>query len=208
MKRIPAHWAPPEGDGNIEKSFGRLSAEPYDFAHVFRGGDCAWPGDFEGRALLAFLCHYHIGGRRIPCMERMMAVLPEHTNRYLFIGEIPNGESVNEQQLSGHNWYLRAMLEYAETFGDPLAAEAAKGVFEHLFLPALPFYDRYPLERGKTDGGVDGHISDTKNGWKLSSDVGCAFMCVDGVSQYYEHTGDPRAAAFLETDRICRERRR
>ena len=193
-----AYSAVSGGKVNIEKNFQRLSAAPYDFEHVLRGGECAWPGDFEGRALLAFLCHYHMSGREIPCMRRLMAALPEHTNEYLFIGDVPDGRTVNEQQLSGHNWYLRALVDWAETFGDDFALRAAKSTFERLYLPALPFYDRYPLERNRHDGGVDGHINDTLNGWKLSSDVGCAFMCLDGISRYFALTDDSRAAAFIE----------
>ncbi|MBQ6020429.1 MAG: hypothetical protein IJL26_09665 [Clostridia bacterium] len=198
MKRNPALWTAPDEDEAARKNELRLSAEPYAFPGVFRGGGYAWPGDFEGRALLAFLCHCRIGGRKIPALTQMMETLPEHANKFLFIGDAPDGKTVNEQQLSGHNWYLRAMVEHARIFGDPLSEKAAESTFEHLFLPALPFYDRYPLERGKRDGGVDGHINGEESGWLLSSDVGCAFMCADGVARYYALTGDTRAKVFLE----------
>ncbi|MBQ6165674.1 MAG: hypothetical protein IJK23_14480 [Clostridia bacterium] len=194
----PAYRTAPDMNENIRRNEMRLSAEPYAFPGMCRGGEYGWPGDFEGRALLAFLCHYQIGGRKIPALDQMMQTLPEHTNGYLFIGKIPDGKTVHEQQLSGHNWYLRAMVAHARAFGDPLSRKAAESTFAHLFLPALPFYDSYPLERTKKEGGVDGHISETQGGWLLSTDVGCAFMCVDGVARYYELTGDERAKKFLE----------
>ncbi|MBQ6268074.1 MAG: hypothetical protein IJK64_09945 [Clostridia bacterium] len=186
-----------DGTLNIEKNFRRLHEAPYDYAHLFDGNP-GWPGDREGRALLAFLCHYHISARTVPCMTQMRRTLREKTNPRLFFGEITDGTRANEQQLSGHSWYLRALVDCAQTFGDPLASEAAKSTFEHLFLPALPLYDRYPLDRSGRGGGVDGEINEAQAGWALSSDVGCAFMCVDGVAHYYALTRDRRAYEFLE----------
>ena len=198
MQRIDAHWNVPDGAVNIEKHFRRLHQPPYDYDNLFAGNP-GWPGDREGRALLAFLCHYHISGRKVPCMERMMRGLPEKTNGYGFFGEVPAAGHADEQQLSGHNWYLRALTDYVKTFGDPFARQALQSTFERLYLPALPLYGDYPLDRDSSGGGVDGHINGAGRGWALSSDVGCAFMCVDGVARYYALTGDERARAFLET---------
>ena len=195
--RIDARWRVPDGEANIEKHFQRLHLPPYDYDSLFCGNP-GWPGDREGRALLAFVCHYRIHGRKVPCMEQMMKALPARTNQYLFFGGVPEEGRADEQQLSGHNWYLRGLIAYDKTFGDPLAREAMKSTFEHLYLPALPLYDDYPLDRSSAGGGVDGHISGAEKGWALSSDVGCAFMCVDGVAAYYALTGDDRARTFLE----------
>lgn len=197
MKNTGSRRAAPDGALNIEKNFQRLHQPPYDFENLFKGNP-GWPGDREGRALLAFLCHYHMSGRKIHCMEQMTAALPERTNRYLFFGEIPGEGTADEQQLSGHSWYLRALAEHAKTFGDALSMRALTSTFEHLYLPALPLYDCYPLERSSAGGGVDGEICGGSGGWRLSTDVGCAFMCVDGVAHYYALTGDSRARAFLE----------
>lgn len=197
IPRVDAHWLTPNAERNIEKHFLRLHSAPYTIETVFDGNP-GWPGDREGRALLAFLCHYHISGRKIPCMERMMAELPKRTNPQLFFGDVPAAGHANEQQLSGHNWYLRALTDYAETFRDPFALEALKSTFEHLYLPALPLYDVYSLERSSAGGKVDGSICGAALGWELSTDVGCAFMCVDGVARYYALTGDERALVFLE----------
>ncbi len=187
---------PLNGDLNIEKHFRRLLEPPYSYPEVFLGNP-GWPGDREGRALLAFLCHYRISDRKIPCMEKLVSELPERTNKYLFFGDVPAPGTVNEQQLSGHNWYMRALVKYYKLFGDPFTLRAIESTFEHLYLPALPLYDVYPLDRDSAGGGVDGHISVSSCGWALSTDVGCAFMCVDGVARYYELTKDERAREFL-----------
>ncbi len=196
-QRIDAHWRVPDIARNTELHFRRLHEAPYDHEHVFLGNK-GWQGDREGRALLAFLCHYHISGRKIPCMEQMLRDLPERTNTCLFFGDVPDEGSVNEQQLSGHNWYMRALTDCVQTFPNDFALRALRSTFERLYLPALPLYDVYPLERSSAGGGVDGSILGAAQGWQLSSDVGCAFMCVDGVARYYALTGDKRAYVFLE----------
>lgn len=196
-KKNDEHWRTPNGRINIEKHFQRLHQPPYDYENLFHGNP-GWPGDREGRALLAFVCHYRISGRKVPCMEQMMRDLPARTNQYLFFGNAPENGHADEQQLSGHSWYLRGLAAYARTFGDPFTPEVMKSTFEHLYLPALPLYDDYPLERSSAGGGVDGHINAAGKGWALSSDVGCAFMCVDGMAHYYALTGDERARTFLE----------
>ncbi len=194
--RAAAYWGRPDWQMNIEKNFERLSGSNYDINHVFRASGYGWPGDWEGRALLAFVCHYHISGRRIPCMDEMMDQLQERTNRHMFFGPESDGQIADEQQLSGNSWYLRGLMEYASAFDSGKALEAAASTFENLYERILPLYDRYPLERGE-GGGVSGEVAGTVNGWRLSTDVGCAFMCVDGVSHYYSVTRDKRAGAFL-----------
>ena len=184
---------------NIAFNFRRLCTDQYDIDHVFQKDAYSWPGDWEGRALLAFCCHYEMHKTAVPCMHPLVAELKAHTNNGLYFGSPFDGQTVNEQQLSGHSWYLRGLLKYYRLFRDPVALEAAKSTVEQLYLPALPFYDHYPLKRPETDGGVSGHTDLTLNGWILSSDVGCAFMCVDGLADYYSETRDPRVKHDLDT---------
>ena len=54
-------------------------------------------------------------------------------------------------------------------------------------------------------GGVSGHTTTgSYEGWRLSTDVGCAFMSIDGLSHVYKITRDARVEALLdEDDRQC-----
>lgn len=183
---------------NVPLNFQRLSSGEYSVEKVFRDPAYDWPGDWEGRALLAFCCHYEMHGKEIPCMHEMMKSLPVKTNAKLYFGKEFDGETVDEQQLSGHNWYLRGLLKYAVLFDDPFALQAARSTVENLYLPALAWYGRYPLDRNALEGGVSGCVIGTQSGWKLSSDVGCAFMCVDGLAHYYALTKDGRVREFLD----------
>ena len=54
----------------------RLSESYYDIDNVFIK-EAGWPGDKEGRALLAFVCHYKMSGVKIPCMDKMIDKIPE-----------------------------------------------------------------------------------------------------------------------------------
>ena len=56
-----------------------------------------------------------------------------------------------------------------------------------------------------------GHTLDVLNGWKLSSDTGCAFIAMDGISAVYEITRDAALKEllnvmlrrFLEIDKLA-----
>jgi len=183
---------------NIELNFKRLCGEGYSLEELFRPEIYDWPGDWEGRALLAFLCHYEINGSEVPCLHRFFNMIPCKTNEHGYFGKLFDGVTVDEQQLSGHNWYLRGLLKYAKIFNDKTAINLAKSTVENLYLPAISWYSHYPLERGEKGGDVSGSVTGVKSGWKLSSDIGCAFMCVDGLAHYYEASGDERVKMFLD----------
>lgn len=74
----------------------------------------------------------------------------------------------------------------------------ARGIVENLYLPLIGLYEKYPLERNASDeGGVSGNSGETTDGWKLSTDTGCAYMCLDGLSAYYEITRDDRVKTAI-----------
>ena len=60
----------------IKLNCNRMSASYYDIDNVFIKA-ARWPGDKEGRALLAFVCHYKMSGVKIPCMDKMIEKIPE-----------------------------------------------------------------------------------------------------------------------------------
>lgn len=193
-----------ELEKRIELSRERLSSEQYDINNVFRGDvGGGWPGDYEGRALLAFVAHYRINGTKIPCMELLMDEIPEKTDGRMFFGPDPN-EVLHEQQLSGHSWYLRGLCEYYEAFGDERALNYLNETFEKLYLPTTGRFSGYPLERSEDyGGGVGGHSAVVIEGWYLSTDIGCAFMSLDGLSHYYKITKNAAAKKLIDEMAEC-----
>lgn len=184
----------------IERSAGRLREAYYQMPDVFQPYGADWPGDKEGRALLAFVSHYKMTGEKNPCMQALLEALPAHTNEHLFF-DPPQNPVIHEQQLSGHSWLLRGLCEHYEQFGDEFSLKALTSVTEHLYLPTAGRYVGYPVERDKAwlnEGGVSGHSATELNGWKLSTDVGCAFMSIDGLSHVYKITRDARVLSLLD----------
>ena len=187
-----------ELDFRIKLNGERLQDDYYNIDNVFVGDEASWPGDKEGRALLAFVSHYKINGLKIPCMELMIEKIPEVTNGKMFFGN-KTEDILFEQQLSGHSWYLRGLCEYYEQFSDERALDYLHKTVDSIYLPTKGKYSTYPIDRKDTyDGGVGGHSVETINGWKLSSDIGCAFMSIDGLSHYYQITRDTEIKELLD----------
>lgn len=69
---------------------------------------------------------------------------------------------------------------------------------ENVYLPTRGKYSTYPINRRGYVGGVGGHSVEKLNGWKLSSDVGCAFMSIDGFSHYYQITKNSEIKELLD----------
>jgi hypothetical protein len=129
----------------IKLNCNRMSESYYDIDNVFIK-ESSWPGDKEGRALLAFVCHYKMSGVKIPCMDKMIDKIPEVTENRMFFGS-PSGEVLFEQQLSGHSWYLRGLCEYYEQFADDRVIKYLNETFDNLYRPTMGRFSSYPLER-------------------------------------------------------------
>lgn len=171
--------------------------EYYRIGGVFSPAEYDWPGDKEGRALLAFVSHYKISGKKIPCMQQMLSEMEKHLNEKRYMGK--TADVILEQQLSGHSWLLRGLCEHHEQFGDAYSLSLLKDVTENLFLPTAGRYRDYPVERAAADrGGVSGTELGVVNGWRLSTDIGCAFMSIDGLSHVYRITEDWRVKELVD----------
>lgn len=170
----------------IALNYNRLNTDPYyQIEQVFSPAEYDWYGDKEGRALLAFVSHYKISRQIIPCMTEMLAHMEEKTNEKLYFGPLFD-HVIHEQQLSGHSWLLRGLCEYYEQFQDAFALKMIKAICQNLYLPTRNRYGTYPVNRDpKNEGDVSGNTFGELDGWKLSSDVGCAFMSIDGLSHAY-----------------------
>lgn len=181
----------------IEKNFTRLTFSPYTIEEVFRPISYEWHGDLEGRALLAFCCHRKINGQNIAWLEKFMEKLPHKLNVQGFLGTTFDKNSIDEQQLAGHSWLLRGLLAYDEITSDKNGVKYAEKIVNNLFFPALEHFDSYSLMPKNEEGDVSGNIISKINGWKLSSDIGCLFISLDGLSYYYGKTKDNNLLLLL-----------
>lgn len=180
----------------IALNFKRLNEPFYNIDGVFAGNP-NWPGDKEGRALLAFVCLEHAGAGKALCMEQLIRKLPTMLNEKGYLGEIKR--EFYEQQLSGHNWLLRGLCEYYEKYGSEDILSIVNRIVENLYFPLIGKIKDYPLMRKEeNNGGVEGHTAETCSDWLLSTDTCCAFMSIDGLSHVYKLTGNERIKFLLD----------
>lgn len=187
-----------ELQSRIERNFKRLCEPYYQIDYVFSPAAYGWQGDKEGRALLAFVSLYKLTGKKIACMDALLAQYAEKANAHGYFGPIQT-DVISEQCLSGHSWVLRGLCEHYEQFHDDFSLQTLKSITEKLYLPLVSLYEDYPIERENVDrGGVSGTDLGVIGRWLLSTDVGCAFMGADGLSHVYKITRDGRVKALLD----------
>ena len=171
----------------------RLFDNIYDCPNVFVVSE-DWPGDFPGRTFLALTSLYlslddnqeekAIAKNKI---DILFNEIKGHLNEDYFFGQIYDSNHINEQQLSGNGWYIRGLSRYYEITHDEKVYKMIKTISEKLLIPLAKEYKDYPLTLRKEKGDVSGHIiHDNKDKWILSSDVGCAYILLDGYVSAYE----------------------
>ncbi len=181
----------------IARNQTRLLDSYYQIDEVYQSFDARWPGDKEGRALLAFVNHANMTGFENPCMQPFLEIYPQKANEKGYLGPVAEGY-LFEQQLSGHSWLLRGLCAHYDRYADDASLAYAKEIVKGLFLPTRGCYSSYPTERDNSAGGVSGDSVGILNGWKISTDIGCAFMSIDGLSHYYAITKEEAVKELLD----------
>ena len=181
----------------IERNRKRLLAPYYQIDEIYQEFDAKWPGDKEGRALLAFVNHANMTGFENPCMQPFLEKYPTVVNEKGYLGPVAEGD-LFEQQLSGHSWMLRGFCAHYERYHDEISLSYARNIVRGLFLPTRGKYATYPIHRDNSAGGVSGSSVGILDGWKISTDIGCAFMSIDGLSHYYVLTKEPEVKVLLD----------
>lgn len=194
----------PSGDlwTRLQRNFDRLEEEKYRPENVFQREKEAgnWPGDTEGRTVLAVVLLAQATGRAPRYLDEILARWPAEVNARGYFGDIWPADTISEQQLSGHGWVLRALSELERWRpGGPARALAAP-IIENLILPTAGQHRRYPLDPAvrKTAGEFSGTHLGRVGRWLLSTDVGCDFICLDGVVDAYDVFRDERLRPIVE----------
>jgi hypothetical protein len=202
----------------IERNFNRLNSPQYSVDKVFKspaaGTDpYGWPGDMEGRTILALVLDAQATKQESTRLREMLGCLPQWLNPKGYMGLI-HENFIDEQQLSGNGWMLRALCEYAEWKNDETMRPIIQKLASSLFLPWKGEYAKYPInpnERVKGVGEASGHAVSLVGKWRLSSDIGCVFIGMAGLAHAYAYLKDPSLldvldemiARFLETDLVA-----
>lgn len=201
----------------LERNYSRLHDERYSPDKVFispadsSSGD-DWPGDTEGRTILALVLESQATGRESAHLAEIMRRVPGWLNARGYMGPV-HDDFIDEQQLSGNGWMLRALCEYAAWKGDASADLLAGRMAKSLFAPWKGEFARYPIDpagRVKGVGAASGTAASRIGKWRLSTDVGCVFIGMAGLAQVYERQKDESlrplldemVARFLEMDLV------
>lgn len=186
----------------LSQNMNRLEETKYRPDHVFltekQSGN--WPGDTEGRTILGLVMDAQATGRAPRYLDEIIRRVPAHLNDLGYMGTI-HRDSVDEQQLSGNGWMLRGLCEYALWKQDTTLYPMIRRMAENLFLPIEKYVADYPItpaSRVKNTGGASGHTAQTLGRWRLSSDIGCVFIGMDGLLQALQLTGDEKLRPVAE----------
>lgn len=174
----------------VDRSFDRLEQEDYRPDKIFKEGYC-WPGDWEGRTILALVSLEKATGRKAKYLDEIMTILPSKLNEKGYFGDVLPPELFDEQQISGNSWFLRGLCECYEARGEALVYTYIETIVENLLLPMKGFYTLYPANPAERamNGEAIGELQDiTLGNWKPSSDIGCAFIMLDGATHAYKIT--------------------
>lgn len=166
-----------------------------------QGPGYAWPGDIEGRSLLAFVLLERATGRPAANLAGLRAAWAGELNQHGYFGPPLDPEAINEQQLSSHGWVLRGLCELYLWRKEPGVLEEIRTIVRNLALPTRGAHAVYPIDpaqRVKDTGSHVGEIAQTTGRWVLSSDVGCDLIFMDGLMQAATLLDDPAVDALCE----------
>lgn len=167
-----------------------------------QGADYAWPGDIEGRSLLAFVLLERATGRAAANLTGLRAAWPRELNPHGYFGKLLDPQAINEQQLSSHGWVLRGLCELYQWRKEPKVLDEIRVMVRNLALPTRGAHALYPIdpaERIRNKGSHVGEVVQTTGRWVLSSDVGCDLIFMDGLMHAATLLNDP------EVDALCEE---
>jgi hypothetical protein len=100
----------------ITKNYARLEETRYQPRFVFLTDleSADWPGDTEGRAMVGLIMNAQTSHREPLYLEEILRLLPQHLNSKGYMGSICPEGVMDEQQLAGNGWVMRALCEYYE----------------------------------------------------------------------------------------------
>src|SRR6267154_1875822 len=118
-------------------NFDRLEQTKYEPDHVFLTEEQSghWPGDTEGRTVLALVLLTQATRRPARYLDEILGRFPQKMNPLGYFGPIEPEGCASEQQLASHGWVLRALCEeYLRTRADAIR-QMIERIITNLVLP-------------------------------------------------------------------------
>lgn len=175
----------------LQRNYARLEETKYYPANVYQRAKEheRWPGDTEGRTLLAWILLARATGRPPRYLADMLALWPTEVNSSGYFGKLYT-DGVSEQQISSHGWVLQALAELHHAAQAGLswasahdARALALPIIENLFLPTANLYAAYTIDPAirQASGDYSGTHYKQIGPWILSTDVGCFTIGMTGL---------------------------
>ena len=180
----------------------RLEGEWYRPDEVFQADKHGWPADWEGRVILALTLLAQSTHRTPAYLDEIIEQIPAHLNAKGYFGPILPDGIIDEQHVSGHSWIFRALTEYYTLTRDESIKVMMETMAKGFLLPLKGKFSQYPIE-------PDNRFN-MQDVWKLSqlqtktkyhaetSDAGCAFIMLDGVTAAYKMLRWPELKQIVE----------
>ena len=180
----------------LMRNFNRLEETKYKPDHVFLTEEESgyWPGDTEGRTILGLVMDARATGRTPLYLDEIIRRVPANLNELGYMGTI-HRDSVDEQQLSGNGWMLRGLCEYYLWKRDEKLLPVISRMADNLFVGGEKYYESYPISpesRKKGVGAASGSLSQIIGHWRLSTDIGCVFIGMEGMLHALQVTKDEK----------------
>ncbi|MBO5223284.1 MAG: glycoside hydrolase family 127 protein [Clostridia bacterium] len=173
----------------LTQSYSRNESKWYKPEFIWTADKNSWSADWEGRTVLALVSLAKATGKEPSYLEEILRLLPIHLNEQGYLGPIyPNG-GISEQSLAGHSWLLRGLIEYSLFKKTDKVKGIIETILKNLYMPVVEEIDNYYINHYEKDGTYSGSIISVKGKWLMSSDIGCAFISLDGISHAYEYLG-------------------
>jgi hypothetical protein len=184
----------------LEKNFNRLEDQIYQPDTAFAMSP-TWPGDYIGRLVLALTLLSQSTHHEAKDLEQIIKMFPSKMNSLGYFGEILPKGMADEQQLAGNGWVLRGLCEYYLWKKDPKVLDMIRKIINNLAYPTINMQANYPINPIKHEhgGSYIGHREEkVVNGWILSTDIGCNFIFLDGLTQAYEILREPKLKSLID----------
>jgi hypothetical protein len=155
------------------RNFDRMESDYYQPTALWKGND-GWPGDLEGRAVLAWTMLTQATHREARLLDAVLAEFPARMHADGYFGDPVDPQAISEQQLSGHGWVLRALCEHYQWSGSAQTLHMIEQMVTHLVLPMHGAHRDYPIdpEIREHAGANGGHTIGQVGRWQLSTDIG------------------------------------
>lgn len=170
-------------------NYSRLEGKWYRPEEVFQADKHGWPGDWEGRVILALSMLAQSTHRTPAYLGKIISMVPSHLNAKGYFGPILQRGRFDEQQLSGHGWILRGLCEYYLWKGDERVRSLLETMIDNFILTTAGAFTVYPIDprtRFQDPVWILSKLQTKTKHHSETSDAGCAFILLDGVTQCYE----------------------